>query len=137
MRPIKFRAWDRKNRKITYGEKIGLEGSVQVLWSLNKYFSIADELGFDLMQFTGLLDKNGKEIYEGDIMQYPSSGKIKGDGQWLDGAFRVNRFVKFDGYSEWLNKTYLNKYQKTHIVIGNIYENPDLIGSGAESAATA
>ena len=74
-----------------------------------------------LMQYTGLKDKNGKEIYEGDIVKL-SNGKVSQisyvyDGWWFDG---------YDNDIIWEDR----KNDFRHIeVIGNIYENPELLKS--------
>ncbi|GIO00513.1 YopX family protein [Brevibacillus laterosporus] len=82
---------------------------------------------FDIMQYTGLKDRNGKEIYEGDIVQqsdHPFNGLIT-----INGNYEV-------GYNEqmglccgsWL----LFRVKNDAEIIGNIYENPDLIHVGGE-----
>jgi hypothetical protein len=73
---------------------------------------------YELMQFTGLLDKQGKEIYEGDVVMRDNNAHphIVGwdkDGYWLRNAVAT---VGIEGIDE-----------KHCVVIGNIYENPDLI----------
>ena len=102
MREIKFRAWD-KNEKI-------------MIPADEFYFS------YEMMQYTGLKDKNGKEIYEGDILKI----KIETMSQeWQE-------IVKYkSGYFTGVMRETMDGCQQENIenmeVIGNIYENPELI----------
>ena len=77
----------------------------------------------ELMQYTGLKDKNGKEIYEGDII---SSLNFTGQVFWNDFScgYRFGKTPEAD-----IERTaYLNKFASSeYLVIGNIYENPELI----------
>lgn len=70
-------------------------------------------------QFTGLHDKNGTEIYEGDITQNPT-GKV-GFIEFFDGAFRL--FIK--NKSAWF--TLDQGFCNNKVIIGNIHQNPELI----------
>ena len=123
MREIKFRAWvkDRKEifevilinyvtKKVTYlFERVG-----DLLNIRHEKFNDTE-----LMQYTGLKDKNGKEIYEGDIF-YTGSKKILYIVEWIDCGLK-GRQIK--------NKSWVGlDYWKDDIeVIGNIYENPELM----------
>jgi len=129
MREIKFRAWDKLTKTMRYVLCIDwLNGLVDLNGKIieRKYDnSKGDEV--ILMQYTGLKDKNGKEIYEGDIVEAWSEGKkaIGKVKQRIDGLWLM--------YPAWQSgKTWglmPNKERKTTVeIIGNIYENKELIG---------
>ncbi|WP_431733595.1 YopX family protein, partial [Fusobacterium necrophorum] len=81
----------------------------------------------DIMQYTGLKDKNGKEIYEGDIVKVPHflhDERIK-----INGVVKyVNNRAEFVIDLEDIEETFYCCNQKDRIeVVGNIYENPELL----------
>ena len=82
-------------------------------------------------QYTGLKDKNGKEIYEGDIWATKNNGN---DGQdiWLEDDFKLKVVSWDDIYHRWDGLPCVNSYnsvyrQKYSYIIGNIHENPELL----------
>jgi uncharacterized phage protein (TIGR01671 family) len=116
MREIKFRAWD-KGRMI---EPMGLLMRDAPQW-LDKLSSEAI-----LMQYTGLHDKNGKEIWEGDILidhkrKYICSWKKEETAFVIYGEdkYKNTTIGHRAGSGKWV--------QRYFVVIGNIYENPELI----------
>ena len=125
MREIKFRAWD-KEQKIMLPEntlKILMWGdgsyTVRDWYKENRGEYTYEGEGSDdcvLMQYTGLKDKNGKEIYERDIVQ---EGIRRWEVKWIS--------VEDDwDYTGWLmEEMYGDNYCHSE-VIGNIYENPEL-----------
>jgi len=110
MRQIKFRAWDGTKMLLMHEicTSTGLEGGLCSFEMLME--SISD---MPLMQFTGLKDLQGKEIYEGDIVDY-GNGRNK-VVEFIDGCFCI------------CGITAMPKLMTLYPVIGNIYENPELL----------
>ncbi len=114
-REIKFRSYDKKRKKIKFFDLEEIYAdcyhNVGFLKNAPHQHENDEWEQFELMQFTGLKDKNGKEIFEGDILshKYYSMPVVC---EFVDGSFI------FDDIS---------KYDKSLEVIGNIYENPELI----------
>jgi uncharacterized phage protein (TIGR01671 family) len=138
-REIKFRAWDKKNSKmINYIPVLLL--SENAIWThdLNYFHNtqqwIEDEgMIYDpiLMQYTGLKDKNGKEIYEGDITNY---GIIKwfnelcwdGSGSCHPGFYFKNGGIHQENDENYIDMDWHIGFEDDIEIIGNIYENPEL-----------
>jgi len=120
MRELKFRGWNPRTNEMYYQVFVGQKP----IDDLDKFFKETSEDGFVWMQCTGLKDKNGKEIYEGDI--------ILGDQfvEWVDkDAARFDQ--EYCCYGIQNGKYNLVAYSdgEDFIVIGNIYENPELLES--------
>lgn len=120
MRKYKFRCWYRNKMHydITGFEFYG-EGSLSGVFIDGDF---ADDI--ELMQFTGLHDKNGKEIYEGDII---SNGYEKCIVVWVKeyAGFMLKLINKEYEDKEWTNP--MIDLRNDEEVIGNIYENSDLL----------
>ena len=126
MKEIKFMVWDKENKEflelggetfLTYdGEKL------QVLEGNENYATEYKDI--EILQYTGLKDKNGKEIYEGYIIQglntWPFEVLIKRGHtriKWKDYDKQINE--------EYLLQSYINSDELE--VAGNIYQNPELL----------
>jgi len=130
MREIKFRAWDKEQKRwIKLEHKSGLLFSWGQIYLSDSYdgednptFKKQDKDSFELMQYTGLKDKNGKEIYEGDILEAERENACQWEVVWFNGWYldRYVNGVKDEGDDKYGFRTDLK-------VIGNIYENPELL----------
>ncbi|WLF28846.1 YopX family protein [Bacillus altitudinis] len=123
MRESKFRVWDENAQEMVYEVGLTPEG---IPYSIPDHAEASDQFDYypscHKMQFTGLKDKNGDEIYEGDI--------VRGSLRLHDDVDPIIREVCMQNgcymFEVWNAHEYFNKHQ--HIkVIGNIFQNPDLL----------
>lgn len=156
MREIKFRGWDEQN-KVMHNEvefiRSGTDGNDWILFKSDKqklkdgnvlnnpYF----QQQIKLMQYTGLKDKNGVEIYEGDIISTPYFGNLQVKYSLHSGGFiyyPIDRNAMCSPSEKVINDLFHLNYSKdveeivnyfnkdnngNYLVIGNIYENKELL----------
>jgi uncharacterized phage protein (TIGR01671 family) len=127
MREIKFRAWSKEQNKMVYPDELGYFDSVYL--GTNGYFqtvslgNVVKQNGVKVyvMQYTGLKDKNGQEIYEGDIVQNLRGIKNKVYWEPEISAWNCERFRDNNN-----RISYLMLYELADVatleIIGNIYE---------------
>lgn len=144
-REIKFRAWDGSKLicvvypKSNYKFEVDWDGKFK-LHTFHERQEITDEHGETwkqpiwetvenavIMQFTGLYDKNGKEIYEGDV--------------WLLQGSDTPRVIVWHRYGWWFQYpgsavTKPVEWTEDGEIIGNIYENPELLEVGNDASRT-
>lgn len=124
-RKIKFRAWDKKTKSmIKEVYEIGLGNR-----NNPEKWLVGDDRqtdNFELMQYTGLKDKNGKEIYEGDILRCYFDKNQIADWLYLHFSDKVLEQGFFDEIVE-IPEIYTKSFPENIEVLGNIYENPELL----------
>jgi len=134
MREIKFRFWDRFKKEMFAVYNLKGDSATGVLCSLDLGIEkIPCSIGNgNLMQYTGLKDKNGKEIYEGDIVLFDAdytpiekeAGWLTGLIEWDQSGARFHFIYKGAIKDVWYDL--VEEQDEPMEVIGNIYENPEL-----------
>ncbi|MCT3351183.1 hypothetical protein EFP34_11770 [Lacticaseibacillus paracasei] len=135
-REIKFRAWDKvyecylydvQNAYDTLSGCVKDENGEDAGYDEECFAGFLDNDQYVVEQYTGLHDKNGREIYEGDIIvthpksryEAPKSGVVQFGGSCPSFGYKTEDREEYDIWSS-------NAY-RTYEVIGNIFENPELL----------
>ena len=125
-REIKFRVWDTYNKEMLDVQELDYADSYngQPMIRTTMYNDYFDTEEMILMQFTGLHDKNGKEIYEGDIVQglFADQEEPEIKGQVIYSNGQASYIVIASNNDEW-ELGYLDNLE----VIGNVFENGDIL----------
>ena len=123
MREIKFRAWNKEKKEMR--KDVDTVGRFYTTFDRSDgRFRTNEEV--EIMQFTGLQDKNGVDIYEGDILIYQHmfvDKKSVSEVIWNEKYSGFASYVEDDERRYILEKELKNQFE----VIGNIYENPELL----------
>lgn len=141
-REIKFRVFDKVAHEMS--EPFALFGEFTLMGAVHDWqreirlgVDIKDSLGMlndlEVMQFTGLLDKDGKEIYEGDVIESMDSqgNPIQHIITWNESQW-VAKYA-FGGLAGWstISQSWIDEFQKK--IIGNVYTDPHLLKGRGET----
>ena len=136
MRTIKFRAQDIASNKWLFGDIRHHKNCVCIF---EQGGNIGEQVKPETVgQFTGLTDKNGKGIYEGDIVSHPWKDPIFGDlvetGQFVHSTICFNNAAFVVNYRLQGEYIYLQDFVRLKCleVVGNIHDNPELLKGGEE-----
>ncbi|MCL7873828.1 YopX family protein [Bacillus altitudinis] len=124
MRNTKFRVWDENAQEMVYEVGLTPEG---IPYSIPDHAEASDQFDYypscHKMQFTGLRDSKGVDIYEGDIVR--GAPRYQREDEIILLEKKVSFLKGCYMFGSWNAHEYFNKHQ--HIeVVGNLYEDPDL-----------
>ena len=128
MREVKFRVWDNEEKEMLEVVSLGVSHNWPMLVFKDGYINGLDSEDYDVMQYTGLKDNNGVEIYEGDVITTSSSGArctevLYGHYEDAYGAFDEDHY----GLHTMQWGTLPDVISNGGVVIGNKYEHAHLI----------
>ena len=123
MREIKFRAWDKVNKKFREDFSILIDREGSILDNKKDDYVNDD---YVIQQFTGLKDKNGREIFEGDICRYkfdaqPYQQLIVQSREFIFVITDIREIYRIEN-----NRFIVSNWNNVE-VIGNVYESPELL----------
>ena len=136
MREIKFRAWDKDFEEMLHVAKIEFGNNqelfIECYWENdNDLYLRENNERIVLMQYTGLKDKNGAEIYEGDVLEikvhdYSTKRCIATEKRVVE--YRKCSFgVEWGHRSEFISLCGFSEQNTTFNVVGNVYQNSELL----------
>ncbi|MCT0476977.1 YopX family protein [Lactococcus cremoris] len=121
----KLRAWDKQDEHMSYGVVMYYDDMIE--YRFDHFCTGADE-DVEFMQSTGLKDKNGTEIYEGDILQLHAIFLAPDDKiGYLEYSPKYGYSIIFEGNRLYRQEYWASTNKLNYEVIGNIYENPELL----------
>lgn len=143
VRSIKFRAWDKKSKKMREVESIGF-GTLNLSYKIYNYpvcnmkgYDIIEQKDitvhrdsphFELMLYTGKEDINKKEVYEGDIVkQFADINELGNNLYFFYQIKWDDKYARFYGEEIYSKETFLFDELEDIEVIGNIFDNPELL----------
>ena len=133
MRELKFRAWLNKEKEMVEVKSIHLSTKKIMYGRSGKYNYGNKAVNIDevmLMQFTGVKDKNNREICEGDVAKLPAyltNYTQYAVCKWIDNTNSVEDVIGF-AFEDMSGKRVRNDEWEDYEIIGNIFENSELLG---------